>query len=148
VKDQDDARAIESVLDQRPSNHAFDRVAVTAIGEDLDLRLHLIQEDNTVGLRIPGPRSSELQPWIHIEPIDVRDWASMLAIWLDEDLAAGAGHLMSQLRDGIRYLVAAPYGLQRADAEEHQRLLAVAPNGWFRTPSAAPARPARSRSAP
>ena len=131
MSEDNDATVIEGVLDNRTLNDGYDHVSVAAVDDRLELRLHLTQKDETIGLLIPGPRSSELQPWLYAEPEDIRDWASILGIWLDENLTAGTSHLATELRDGVQCVIAAPYGLRRADQADHERLIALAPNGWF-----------------
>ncbi len=126
-----DSTVIASVLDGRPPNNGYDSVTVRVVGDHLDLRIHVMREDSTFGLNIPGPRFSEIQPWIYAVPTDVSDWAAMLAIWLDENLTAGAAHLATEQRDGISYLIAASYGLRRADEVEHERLTRLEPHGGF-----------------
>lgn len=127
----DEAEAIKQVLDGRMGKDGYDRVTVVAVGANLELRIHVLREAATFGLVIPGPHSAESQPWVYAEPRDIGDWASMLAIWLDENLTAGAGDLATERRDGLEYLIVAPYGLRRAGEAEHERLINLAPRGWF-----------------
>jgi len=122
-----DSGAIEQVLNERYAKDGYDRVTVRTHGPLLDLRIHVKKQDKAFGLLIPGPNSTELQPWLYTKPNDVREWASMLAIWLDESLTGGAAHLATEQRDEVHYLIAAPYGLRYADQAEHERLLGLAP---------------------
>lgn len=80
-------------------------------------------------VELPLPSSSRLKPWLYCTPDDAEDAASMLAIFLDEEVATTA--VESARRDGSGRLVLASYGFERQDQLEHERLQRGAgEDGW------------------
>jgi len=74
--------------------------------------------------------------WLYLPPVDASDWASMLRIWMDEEILTGAANwAATTVSQGVTYFEVELYGFRRSDDAEHQRLVKVMTetgggNGW------------------
>lgn len=122
VTDQTDAAVVASVLNGRLLNGGYDVVSVVALAGSLELRIHVTEQDEVFGLVVPDPNSDNPQPWVYVQPVDLKDWANMLAFWLDENLTAGSEPFATVIRDGLPFFLVEPYGLRYADPPTHSRM--------------------------
>lgn len=122
MTDRTDAATVASVLNGRLLNDGYDEVSVVALADTLELRIHVIEQDEVFGLVVPGPTSDAPQPWVYVQPVDVEDWSNMLAFWLDENLTGGAEPFATTVRDGLPFFLVEPYGLRLADPATHSRM--------------------------
>jgi hypothetical protein len=84
------------------------------------------------GVVVPLPSSPEIKPWLYAEPEDADDYLNQLDIFIREEIDTAADEWAVQVEErGHRLFVVTPYGFERKNTAEHDRLMAtVGPDGW------------------
>jgi hypothetical protein len=100
------------------------RLSSIVIADDkYDIRFRITGDSRTFGISIALPSASEAPPWVYTTPEDADDWATMLKIWMDEEIPTGTSTAATTNEGGVNYFEVAPYGFRRSDPGEHSRLL-------------------------
>lgn len=81
---------------------------------------------------VPLPSSPDLKPWLYIRPENEHDYLRQLDTFIRVEIDTGTLEWAVRAEDrGYRLFVLAPYGFERRDPTEHERLLATSgPDGW------------------
>jgi len=90
--------------------------ATSVVSRDtgLEVRMSIAGDERKFALVIPRPALGQDQPWLSMNPQDLKDWAAMLGTWIDEEVLTGAARYARLTAEGeLHYFYPEQWGFRK-----------------------------------